>query len=53
MNSRTLTTLQLSIEKRLATPLGFKDAGTTIQLPRHSERRDCHGEAPPATRGSA
>jgi hypothetical protein len=30
-----------------------KGAGTTVQRPRHSERRDCHGEAPPATRGAA
>jgi hypothetical protein len=33
MNFRTLTTLQLSVEKRLATPRGFKDAGATIQPP--------------------
>jgi hypothetical protein len=33
MNSRTLTTLQLSVEKRLAAPRGFKDAGATIQPP--------------------
>jgi hypothetical protein len=33
MNSRILTTLQLSVEKRLAKPRGFKDAGATIQPP--------------------